>query len=108
MAKTWRPQEDRPWRYSKADIITVDLVPLEVIQRALIGQLDREHGATLMAALDACNARFGRAAVVPGRTGFEKARAPWSTKFEMRTPRYTTRTDELPVALAHPATASCP
>ncbi|GEP09782.1 Y-family DNA polymerase [Methylobacterium gnaphalii] len=100
VARTWRPQGDPPWRYSKAGVITVDLVPLAASQRALIGQLDREHGAAVMAAMDACNARFGRGAVVPARAGLERARAGWSTKFEMRTPRYTTRIDELPVALA--------
>ncbi|MCE4226765.1 Y-family DNA polymerase [Methylobacterium sp. C25] len=100
VARTWRPQGDPPWRYSKAGVITVDLVPLEKSQRALIGQLDREHGAALMAAIDACNARFGRGAVVPARAGLERARVGWSTKFEMRTPRYTTRIDELPVAVA--------
>ena len=84
----------------EAGIITVDLVPLAASQRALIGQLDREQGSALMAALDACNARFGRGAVVPARAGLERARAGWSTKFEMRTPRYTTQIGELPVAWA--------
>ncbi|GJE54833.1 Y-family DNA polymerase [Methylobacterium thuringiense] len=100
IAKTWRPQGDPPWRYSKAGVITVDLVPLVASQRALIGQLDREQGAALMAALDACNARFGRGAVVPARVGLERTRTGWSTKFEMRTPRYTTQIGELPVAIA--------
>ena len=52
-----------------------------------------------MAALDACNRRFGRGAVVPAAAGFAPARA-WSTKFEMRSPRYTTRLDEIPVVAA--------
>ncbi len=49
-----------------------------------------------MGALDACNARWGRGAVVPARAGLERQRRGWATKFEMRTPRYTTRVDELP------------
>jgi Domain of unknown function (DUF4113) len=36
---------------------------------ALFGSLDRERGGALMAAMDACNARFGRGAVVPARAG---------------------------------------
>ena len=67
--------------------------------RALIGQLDRERSGPLMAAIDACNARFGRGSVVPARAGLE-AKRTWSTKFEMRTPRYTTQVSELPTAVA--------
>ena len=64
--------------------MTVDLQPLAETQRALIGQLDRERSGPLMAAMDACNARFGRGSVVPARAGLERARSTWSTKFEMR------------------------
>jgi DNA polymerase V len=52
-----------------------------------------------MAAMDACNARFGRGAVVPVQAGITEKRI-WSTKFEMRSPRYTARVRELPVAHA--------
>lgn len=99
LARTWLDQRDPPWRYSKAGVITVDLVPLAMSQRALIGQLDRERSGPLMAAMDACNARFGRGAVVPARAGLV-AKRDWSTKFEMRSPRYTTQVGELPVAVA--------
>jgi len=54
---------------------------------------------TLMAAMDACNVRFGRGAVVPARAGLTEKRT-WSTKFEMRSPRYTTQVTELPAAHA--------
>ena len=49
-----------------------------------------------MEALDARNRRFGRGAVVPDSVGFAPKRE-WSTKFETRSPRYTTRVDELPI-----------
>ncbi|TXM67230.1 DUF4113 domain-containing protein [Methylobacterium sp. WL120] len=52
-----------------------------------------------MAAIDACNARFGRGSVVPARAGLE-AKRTWSTKFEMRTPRYTTQITGLPIVRA--------
>ena len=95
--KTWRDG----YRYSKAGVVTTDLMPLAASQRAMpgLGQLDREMGAALMEALDACNRRFGRGTVVPGAAGFAPKRE-WSTKFEMRSPRYTTRLDELPVIAA--------
>ena len=87
------------YRYSKAGIISTDLVPLEASQRALIGAFDRERGGALMDAVDACNRRFGRGAVVSAAAGLERERS-WSTKFEMRSPRYTTRLDEMPVVAA--------
>jgi len=86
-------------RYSKAGMITVDLVPLDRSQRALpgFGQLDRIRGGALMEAVDACNSKWGRGAVVPGTAGMVQKRT-WSTKFEMRSPCYTTRLSDLPVA----------
>ena len=77
------------------------MVPPAASQRALpgLGRLDRERGAALMAALDASNGRFGRGAVVPASAGFAPRR-DWSTKFEMRSPRYDTGLDELPVVAA--------
>jgi DNA polymerase V len=42
---------------------------------------------------------MGRGAVVPACAGLVEKR-DWSTKFEMRTPRYTTQVSELPVAHA--------
>ncbi|MCJ2081832.1 Y-family DNA polymerase [Methylobacterium sp. J-090] len=95
--KTWRDG----FRYSKAGVVTTDLMPLAASQRTFpgLGQLDREMGAALMEALDACNRRFGRGAVVSGAAGFAPKRE-WSTKFEMRSPRYTTRVDELPIVKA--------
>lgn len=95
--KVWKPG----YRYSKAGIVTTDLVPLEASQRAFpgMGQLDRENATALMAALDACNRRYGRGTVVPATAGVVQKRE-WATKFEMRSPRYTTRFEELPVVTA--------
>jgi DNA polymerase V len=90
------------YRYSKAGVITTDLVPLEGSQRALIGAMDRERSRRLMSAMDACNQRWGRGSVVPAAAGIASKRA-WSTKFEMRSPRYTTRIDELPIVSAAPS-----
>lgn len=82
-------------------MVTTDLLPLNDTQRAIpgLGQFDREQGAVLTAALDACNRRFGRGTVVPASAGFAPQRE-WSTEFEMRSPRYTTRIAELPVVAA--------
>ncbi len=92
--RTWRDG----YRYSKAGLVTMDLVRLASSQRALpgVGQQDRERSAALMQALDTCNRRFGRGTVVTASAGMPTVRS-WSTKFEMRSPRYTTRLSDLPV-----------
>ena len=71
-------------------MVTTDLMALDASPRALIGQLDRERSAPLMAAMDACNARFGRGAVVPACAGLTE-KGSWSTRLEIWTPHYTTR-----------------
>jgi DNA polymerase V len=100
-AATWAVR--RSWRegyrFSKAGVLTFGLVPLDASQRALFGGFDRERGAALMGALDACNRRFGRGTVVPASAGMPSRRG-WSTAFSMRSPRYTTRLAELPVVRA--------
>tara|TARA_R110002124_G_scaffold16882_7_gene71451 strand:- start:14090 stop:15373 length:1284 start_codon:yes stop_codon:yes gene_type:complete len=85
------------FRYSKAGIITQDLVPPAERQRALFDNLDHEKGAKVMAAMDEANRRWGRATVAPAATmgGLVKVQT-FSTKFDMRSPRFTTRWDELP------------
>lgn len=88
------------YRYAKAGLMTVDLVPLEASQWALIGALDREKSGRLMEALDACNAKHGRGAVFPAASGVARQQKAWITKFDSRSPRYTTRLEEVPVIAA--------
>lgn len=52
-----------------------------------------------MAALNACNARWGRGSVVPAQAGLA-TKQEWNTKVELRTPRYMTQVSDLPVASA--------
>lgn len=87
----WRPG----FRYSKAGLVTVDLVAPGSSQRALFGGFDRERGEALMDALDAINSRWGRGTLRPAAAGIERQKRSWATKFEMRSPRYTTRLDEV-------------
>ena len=70
--------------------VAVDLIRLQDAPRPLFGGIDRERSARLMAALDAVNARFGRGTLVPAAAGLKR---PWSTRFDRRSPRYTTRLD---------------
>lgn len=85
------------FRYSKAGIITQDLVPPAERQVALFDNLDHDRAAKVMAAMDEANQRWGRATVVPAATmGGPKKAQTFTTKFEMRSPRFTTRWNELP------------
>ena len=86
------------FRYSKAGIITQDLVPPPIPQRALFDNLDHEKAAKVMAAMDEANRRWGRATVVPAAVG-SASKGAFTTKFEMRSPRFTTRWAELPECL---------
>ncbi|MBZ6078958.1 Y-family DNA polymerase [Microvirga puerhi] len=79
-------------RYAKAGVMTTDLVEPEFAQRSLFLPEDYKS-VELMEALDRINKRFGRGTIAPAAAGIRK---PWATKFEMRSPRYTTRLDELP------------
>ncbi|MGA0534353.1 MULTISPECIES: Y-family DNA polymerase [Hansschlegelia] len=89
--RLWRPGA----KLAKAGVILDDLVRAENVPAALIGGRDREKAARMMAAIDAVNAKHGRGSVTSAAVGIRKA---WQTKFEMRSPRYTTRVDELPAA----------
>ncbi|MFC6743466.1 DUF4113 domain-containing protein [Methylobacterium tardum] len=69
---------------------------------ALIGRLDREQRGPLTQALDACNIRWCRDAVVPARAGLATKRA-WNTNFVMCTPQYIAQVPDLPAACASTA-----
>lgn len=84
------------FRYSKAGLFTTDLVTIDKSQRALFGG-NPDRGERLMAALDQVNTKYGRGTLFPAATGIQR---PWSTKFDMRSPRYTTNVKELPIVCA--------
>lgn len=81
------------FRYAKAGIIMNDLVPAHSAPRPLFGERNREKSAWLMSALDAVNARFGRSTLTPASNGLKR---DWQARFDRKSPRYTTRLDELP------------
>ncbi|GAK73124.1 UmuC protein [Agrobacterium rubi TR3 = NBRC 13261] len=84
-------------RYAKAGIIMNDLVPARSQQRPLFDARDRDRSDRLMIALDAVNTKFGRGALIPASAGIKRE---WQTKFDRRSPRYTTNIKELPIAMA--------
>lgn len=87
------------YRYKKAGVMLLDLTGQANQQLALddTPQSDdeRQRDARLMATLDNINREMGRGAIQLGTT---HKREVWHTKANLRSPRYTTRWDELPVA----------
>ncbi|SFF14565.1 Y-family DNA polymerase [Paracidovorax wautersii] len=85
----------------KAGVMLLDLQPGTTHQGEL--ELEVEGGrdkSRLMTALDTINARYGKGTLHVGATGIEGATREWGMRQERRTPRYTTRIDELALVRA--------
>ncbi len=80
-------------RYRKAGVWLGDVVSIDEVQGALWDprETERERDARLQLALDEISRRWGPGAV---RAGSPEARA-WAVRAAWRTPRYTTRWDEV-------------
>ena len=100
------------FRYAKAGAVLSELQPAGRGQGELdlFSALEAEAAppadsarVKLMSAMDALNHRFGRDSVRLGSTAAASSGAEvrvWATKQERRSPRYTTRWDEIPVVRA--------
>lgn len=85
-------------QFKKAGVSMVGLGPENVVQEHLWASdpnWQRRH--RLMDAIDSINQRWGRGAITVAATGLRQS---WKVKAEMRSPRYTTRWDELPTVIA--------
>ena len=79
-------------RFKKAGIMLVGLVPAAPVQASLF--ISNERAKRLMDALDQINARMGSNTISYGALGLKK-RTDWQTICERRSPRCTTRWEEL-------------
>lgn len=89
------------FKYAKAGVMLLELQPDSQQQCEL--DLADEHGedrGKLMSALDGLNQRYGKGTVLMASAGAEGTRRVWSMKQERRTPGYTTRWADMPVARA--------
>jgi len=82
------------YRYKKAGVILTALVPAHQVQTHLFDRHDRERSQRLMAALDAINTQWGTGTVRYGAMGLQPR---WIMRCVRRSPRYTTRWEELVV-----------
>lgn len=90
------PRAGQGFAYTKSGVILEDLVKENLAPPDLFAHQTEREGR-LSAALDAVNDRFGKKTVVLASEGFHRRH---ETKFDMRTPRYTTRISELPIVTA--------
>lgn len=82
------------YRYKKAGVMLCELSPKAMRQGALFEcAADTDKSARLMAALDAINHQYGRDTLRTAASGIART---WSMRAAHRSPRYTTRWDELP------------
>lgn len=80
------------YRFYKAGVILADLVPGDQIQTDLFDTRDRGRSSTLMRVLDTVNSRMGSGTLTFAAAGIDRS---WKTRFNRRSPRYTTRWEEL-------------
>jgi DNA polymerase V len=98
------------FNYVKAGVMLVDLQPQGRVQEELdlfaaaseepALQRTQPDQARLMGALDSLNRRFGRGAVGVASAVHQPAHTRHISRQDRRTPRYTTRLDEIPTARA--------
>ncbi|ESQ08153.1 MAG: Y-family DNA polymerase [Thiohalocapsa sp. PB-PSB1] len=83
-------------RYTKAGIILQNLCPANNHQPGLFSDPARRvRDQRLMAVVDAINRHYGRGTIQLAGAGLSK---PWAMRQARRSPRYTTRWDEFPIA----------
>jgi DNA polymerase V len=84
--------------YHRADVLLYDLISEQALQTDLFDNMDLPALQTAnarMQALDALNSRYGKGTV---RYAAEDLSRAWEPKHGLRSPRYTTQWQELPIA----------
>ncbi|CAN5720929.1 Y-family DNA polymerase [soil metagenome] len=88
------------YNYSKAGVMLLDLQDESIEQ----GELDLDEPEVdrgrLMGAIDELNVRYGRGAVTLASAGMAGPRRTWVMKQSLKTPDYTTRWADMPIARA--------
>lgn len=84
------------FKYKKAGVIFNFLVDKPSVQQSLFEDVQvKGKSAHLMQAIDSINSRFGNAVI---RTAVSGTKQDWKMRSSNRSPNYTTRWDELPIA----------
>jgi DNA polymerase V len=88
------------YNYAKGGVILMELQPDTRIQNELDLGDDAPDKGKLMVALDTLNQRYGKGTVIMGSSGNRGDDREWSMKQERRTPAYTTKWEDMPIARA--------
>ncbi len=83
------------FKYARAGIILLDLVPQDVEQGTLFPSIEESTSSPLMNTLDDINQKHGRGKLRFAAEGFTHK---WQMKQNHKSPAYTTKWDELPKA----------
>ncbi|MBI1209013.1 MAG: DUF4113 domain-containing protein [Azospirillum sp.] len=92
-----RAWESGPWAFTKAGLLLADLVAEDAVPRDLFSPPPADPSAGLMQAVDSLNHRFGRGTA---RFGLASRTASWQARQDRKTPHFTSRWSEIPVATA--------
>ncbi len=93
LQEIYRPQV----AYHRAGVMLYDFVPDSQLQTDIFGKVDiklHDGGRARMEAMDAVNQRFGKRKLM---FAAEELAAKWQPKHNLRSPRYVSHWDELPV-----------
>jgi DNA polymerase V len=80
------------YKYKKAGVMLLDLVPVQNIQFNLFTKIDHSRNEKLMKAFDKINSQWGSQTIRSAASGFAR---PWAMKRSRTSPRYTTSWDEI-------------
>lgn len=83
------------YKYQKAGVMALDLVPAAQVQLGLFDQADRQREQRLMETLDQVNSIFGRDIV---RYGVQDYGEKWKLRQQNLSPCFTTRLSQIPKA----------
>ena len=87
------------FRYKKAGVILNLISDKPTIQQSLFEDVESKgKSASLMKVVDQINTRFGNAAIRSAAAGTNTAKEVWQMRSNNKSPNYTTKWDELPVA----------
>jgi DNA polymerase V len=87
------------FRYKKAGVILNLISDKPTVQQSLFEDVkSKGKSASLMKAVDQINTRFGNAVIRSAAAGTNDSKEVWQMRSNNRSPNYTTKWDELPVA----------
>jgi DNA polymerase V len=88
------------FNFAKAGVHLLELCPANLNQYELDLDAARPGRDRLMQAMDTLNHRFERGAVQLGTAALTSEQREWAMRQELKTPQYTTRLADMPVAVS--------